>query len=416
VSELIRTVEVPKLSVQVNNRLVEIPRIQYLQKNIEVPEVFIRDKIVEVPTVEIQEVVTEVPRVEVCERIHHVPKIVVQEVVRTVPKIINRIVEKIVEVPEIRTVEKIVEVPEIRKVNKFVDVPHVQVVEAEKRSYRPQPRPTNTVVEQAEALPQLEVVTIGDRRVPVLQDVHLKAMDVVQLREHALLLCAVLAGAGWHEKFGSLPTSEADLKDWIQSVQNHQLKSFGGPQATLPMRYITASAAAGDSSARTPRRNPAHPALQGHSPWLDLNGSFGNTSPPTDLLGSSLGRSGQHSVVLKSTSRDNLAVVRSTLMEETVARTDSFSAGSCKSGSARWISGTAGAVRRAVGSLTAPSPSRYAGAKRSTASAASASLWGSSICGDICGSQHYVAATATASSDRESVVAGPPRRSNISSY
>lgn len=128
-----RTLSVPKINVQVSDRLLEVNRVQYVQKTIEVPEIRIIDRIVEVPQVKIQEVLKAVPRVTVCEIVHHVPKIEVQEVVRTVPKYVDQVVEKIVEVPTIQTVEKIVEVPEIKTVEVFVDVPHIQVVEMEKR-------------------------------------------------------------------------------------------------------------------------------------------------------------------------------------------------------------------------------------------------------------------------------------------
>lgn len=157
-----RTLSVPKIDVQVSDRLLEVNRVQYVQKTIEVPEIRIIDRIVEIPRVEIQEVLKAVPLVTVCEVVHHVPRIQVQEVVRTVPKYVDQVVEKIVEVPTIQIVEKIVEVPEIKTVEVFVDVPHLQVVETEKRVHV-QSLSTPTSVEVRQGQPEALEESLSSR-------------------------------------------------------------------------------------------------------------------------------------------------------------------------------------------------------------------------------------------------------------
>jgi hypothetical protein len=83
--------EVPKVNVQVNERLVEVPEPQIVDRIIEIPQ--------------IQEVVKELPG-----------KIETRLTTREVPKI------------EVKTVERVTEVPEIEYVDRFVEVPIVHEV------------------------------------------------------------------------------------------------------------------------------------------------------------------------------------------------------------------------------------------------------------------------------------------------
>mmetsp|Transcript_15846 Transcript_15846/g.35504 ORF Transcript_15846/g.35504 Transcript_15846/m.35504 type:complete len:499 (-) Transcript_15846:86-1582(-) len=112
--------EVPRLEVQVIEKVLEVPRTEYIDKVVEVPEVHVVEKIVEVPQVKVEERIKRVPRVEF------------REVVRTIPKVEVQVVERTVEVPQICHVEKIVEVPQVQVVEKVVEVPQVQVVEVVK--------------------------------------------------------------------------------------------------------------------------------------------------------------------------------------------------------------------------------------------------------------------------------------------
>jgi hypothetical protein len=98
----------------IQETVVEIPEIEYVEKVIEVPEVIVQDRIVEVPVVEYVDNVIEVP------------------------KIINK--EKLVEVPEIEyrdvPYETIVEVPEIQEKIVYKKVPRPQYVEVPTPEYR----------------------------------------------------------------------------------------------------------------------------------------------------------------------------------------------------------------------------------------------------------------------------------------
>ena len=88
----------------VQEREVQVPKIEYVEKIIEVPQIQTVEKIVEVPQVQVQE------------RIIHKPVTIVQEREVQIPEI--EYVERIVEVPHVqqRPVEQVVqiEVPQIQ--------------------------------------------------------------------------------------------------------------------------------------------------------------------------------------------------------------------------------------------------------------------------------------------------------------
>lgn len=229
---------VPKLSVQVGDRVLEVPRVHYLNKTVEVPELREIEKVVEIPQVQIQEVVKHVPRVIVQEIVRHVPKIEIQEVVRTVPKVQVQYVEKIVEVPEIRTVEKIIEVPQTRTVEKFVEVPQIQRVEVEKRVHVPA-RPTEVSLELASTrLPMqrppqeiqvIDTVSLGGVQVALLSEGNLRTMPPDRLREHAMNLYQAI---GYANIGSGVPVLEADLVNWILNVQRCHLDSLQASSST----------------------------------------------------------------------------------------------------------------------------------------------------------------------------------------
>jgi len=148
--------EVPKVEVQLTDRIVEVPQIQHVEKTIQVPEVLHREVVRHVKVPEIIEVIKEVPKVMVeykerivevpqtqyVERIEYVPEVEVrevvkyekvfeqQEVLREIPNIAVSYQERIVEVPHLETRQKIVEVPQIQihEVVKHVHVPQIHEI------------------------------------------------------------------------------------------------------------------------------------------------------------------------------------------------------------------------------------------------------------------------------------------------
>mmetsp|Transcript_31779 Transcript_31779/g.69523 ORF Transcript_31779/g.69523 Transcript_31779/m.69523 type:complete len:484 (-) Transcript_31779:399-1850(-) len=121
-------------------RVVEVPMREVVDKYVEVPEVQIREvtkevvvpeiveRTIRVRKIETVEKVVEIPQIQVIEKLIDVPQVEIQEVVREVPKV--EIQEVIREVPVVQTVERVEEVVEVRQrevmVDVPVDVPHVQ--------------------------------------------------------------------------------------------------------------------------------------------------------------------------------------------------------------------------------------------------------------------------------------------------
>lgn len=105
--------------VKVRKRVIEVSKPVIQETVVEVPEIEYIERIVEYPEVVLQEKIQEVPRIEYQERIVEVPRFIQQE--------------RIVEVPEIEYVEvpfeKIVEVPEIREQVVLKQIPVPQYVE-----------------------------------------------------------------------------------------------------------------------------------------------------------------------------------------------------------------------------------------------------------------------------------------------
>lgn len=144
--------EIPKVSVEIVEKLVEVPEPQVVDRVIEVPQV--------------QEIVTEVPG-----------EVEVRLVTREVPKIEVKQVEKVVEVPEVHYQDRFVEVPMVQEVvrriprievreipiERVIQVPKKVVQEIVQPVYRPVPHLVKQAVERTIPVPkvsmqQMEVV------------------------------------------------------------------------------------------------------------------------------------------------------------------------------------------------------------------------------------------------------------------
>jgi hypothetical protein len=109
-----RPVEVPVTQVAELIRQVPKPEIQYVDK--QVPKIITeaREQIVQVPQVFYEERLVEQPQVQIAEIVKEVPVQQVQEVPKHIPKIVEtKVIEKIVHVPATLIQEKVVEVPQI---------------------------------------------------------------------------------------------------------------------------------------------------------------------------------------------------------------------------------------------------------------------------------------------------------------
>lgn len=104
VPETIMREEIVEEVQKVKETIIEVAKPTYQEKIVEVPEVEYREKIVEVVEKVLEEKIREVPKIQYQERIIEVPKYITQEKIVEVSDIEYRevIVEKIVEVPEIR--------------------------------------------------------------------------------------------------------------------------------------------------------------------------------------------------------------------------------------------------------------------------------------------------------------------------
>lgn len=155
-------------TVQVRERIIEIPQIHIVKEY--VPKIEVIERIKEVPRIEIQvvEKIIEVPqiqyvdkyvdKIEVKEIERFVPKIEIVEVPREVPKIQYEYVDKIVEVPQIQYIDKVVEVPQTREVVKHV--PKLEIVEVPiKREVRV-PKIEKKIVEEIQEVPVVEIIEI----------------------------------------------------------------------------------------------------------------------------------------------------------------------------------------------------------------------------------------------------------------
>mmetsp|Transcript_32637 Transcript_32637/g.87618 ORF Transcript_32637/g.87618 Transcript_32637/m.87618 type:complete len:516 (-) Transcript_32637:330-1877(-) len=163
-----------------NERIVEVPQIQTIQREVPVPQYVIKEFIREQPrpvvrTVDVPvphpviqtvERVVEVPQVMTQQRLVPFPQVVTEEVVRQVPVPMTQevhvpvpqmqvqTVEKCVEVPQVYTVERPYPVPQVvtREVVVPVAVPQVQTVDV------PFPHPVVQMVERYVEVPQRHVV------------------------------------------------------------------------------------------------------------------------------------------------------------------------------------------------------------------------------------------------------------------
>jgi len=163
-------------------RVVEVPKIgvELVEKVVEVPEPQIIDRIVEVP--QVQEVIKEVPKIEV------------QMITREVPKIEVRQMERFVDVPQIHVQDRFVEVTQVREVvrkvprievheipiERIIQVPKKVIQEIEQPVYRPVPTMVRVPVEREIPVPKVQVQTVEVvKQIPVPQIVDVE-VDVPQ--------------------------------------------------------------------------------------------------------------------------------------------------------------------------------------------------------------------------------------------
>jgi hypothetical protein len=155
-------------TVQVRERIIEIPQIHVVKEY--VPKIEVVERIKEVPKIEVQvvEKIVEVPQIQYVDRYvdkvetreveRYVPKIEIVEVPREVPKIEYEIVEKIVEVPQIQYIDRVVEVPQKREVVKHV--PKVEIVEVPVKREIKVPKPEKKIVEEIQEVTVPEIIEV----------------------------------------------------------------------------------------------------------------------------------------------------------------------------------------------------------------------------------------------------------------
>ena len=155
-------------TVQVRERIIEIPQIHIVKEY--VPKIEVVERVKEVPRIEVQvvEKVVEVPQIQIVEKYvekietkeieRFVPKIEIVEVPREVPKIQYEYVEKIVEVPQIQYIDKIVEVPQQREVIKHV--PKLEIVDVPIKREVKVPKIEKKIVEEIQEIPVVEIIEV----------------------------------------------------------------------------------------------------------------------------------------------------------------------------------------------------------------------------------------------------------------
>jgi len=120
--------EIPKVVLQAQERVVEVPVMQQVDLVVQVPrpEIEYVDKQVPKVTTEAREMVVEVPQVFYEERLQHVPQVQVAEVVKQVAAPQTReVVKQIPKIVETRVIEKVVQVPSTLIQETAVEVPKV---------------------------------------------------------------------------------------------------------------------------------------------------------------------------------------------------------------------------------------------------------------------------------------------------
>mmetsp|Transcript_36314 Transcript_36314/g.79295 ORF Transcript_36314/g.79295 Transcript_36314/m.79295 type:complete len:603 (+) Transcript_36314:161-1969(+) len=180
-------VEVP----QITERVVEVPRVEeniiyrdvYVEeeRTVEVPIIEWVDRVVEVPVVKVRENVVHVPQVQYVDKHVEVIQYEDQEIVEYIPKIEERIVEvpkieireKIVEVPQVEVRERFVEVPKIEERIIFEDVPEIREIVREVPKVEIQER-----VVQVPRIQEVERVV----QVPTIEE-RIVHQDVVEVQE-----------------------------------------------------------------------------------------------------------------------------------------------------------------------------------------------------------------------------------------
>jgi len=200
VPEKILHEEVVEEVQKIREKIVEVARPIIQEKIVEVPEIEYIEKIIEVPERVVQERLKHVPKIEYRERIVEIPKIVTQEKIVEVPEIEYRDVpyEKIVEVPEIREEVVIREVPVPQYVNK--PVPEYVTLEVPQNIPRNIPVPVEALTTFEFLLPQLkpkynkvQIPIYAPRFVEVPIPAELMDANVLAQAEHLSSQVAILA-------------------------------------------------------------------------------------------------------------------------------------------------------------------------------------------------------------------------------
>jgi len=155
-------------TVQMRERIIEIPQIHVVKEY--VPKIEVVERVKEVPKIEIQvvEKVIEVPQIQIVDKYvdkvevreveRYVPKIEIVEIVREVPKVEYEIVERIVEVPQIQYVDRIVEVPQKREVLKHVA--KLEIVDVPIKREVKVPKPEKKIVEEVLEVTVPEIIEV----------------------------------------------------------------------------------------------------------------------------------------------------------------------------------------------------------------------------------------------------------------
>jgi len=237
---------------KVREKIIEVAKPIIQEKIVEVPEIEYVERIVEVPERIVQEKIREVPRIEYQERIVEIPKIITQEKIVEVPDIQYRDVpyERVVEVPEIHEEFVVKEIP----VPQYVDKPVPQYVDVEvvKDVERNIPVPVEAITTFEYKMPRLRPrynkVTYPvylPRFIEVPVALELLNSDLISMAEKYLAQVKVLSGtaaslceienlaANIMKADFQTHLASADLQSAVMKAWQSGILQFSGPQPTL---------------------------------------------------------------------------------------------------------------------------------------------------------------------------------------
>lgn len=239
VPETIMREEIVEELRTVTETIIEVAKVVQQERIVEIPEVEYRDKIVEVVEKVIKEKIIEVPRIEYRERIIEVPKPVTHETFVEIPNIEYRevIVEKVVEVPEIRERVTVREVP----VPQYVPKPPEEAVTHHVDWYIPIPVQATTTYEYQLARVQPRVTTLQyPLYVPRFVESPVRAEQVEterlrQMQELALRLTNTIGGPQ-APGLGELDALASDLRAFADDAVSASVKDT---QAIMTQKWRT---------------------------------------------------------------------------------------------------------------------------------------------------------------------------------